>query len=259
MLLHPNISPVALSIGPLQIHWYGLMYVAAVVAAYWLGRWRAQRGDLIQASAVGDLLLYLALAAIIGGRLGFVLFYQPLHYLQHPLEIPQLWRGGMSFHGGLAGVTLGIIWYARKHSIPLLALADFLAPLVPPGLLFGRLGNFINQELIGRPSSLPWAMWFPALPDVPRHPSQLYEAALEGALLFLILWLYSSRPRPAGRVTGLFLISYGILRALAEIWREPEIQFLIGGLPISMGQLLCLPMLLAGAWLYCIGRQNRVE
>lgn len=258
MLLHPNISPVALSIGPVQVHWYGLMYVAAIAAAYGLGRLRARRSGLIDEAMVADLLLYLALAAIVGGRLGFVLFYQPQHFIHHPLEILQIWRGGMSFHGGLLGVAAGLALYARKSAVPTLALADFLAPLVAPGLLFGRLGNFINQELIGRPSSLPWAMWFQALPDTPRHPSQLYEAGLEGVLLFLVVWLYSARPRPPGRVTGVFLIAYGTVRALAELWREPEIQFALGGVLVSMGQLLCLPMGLVGIWLCCRRAQNRV-
>lgn len=252
MLVHPNFDPVALSFGPIAIHWYGLMYLLGFTLGVWLGRIRArQTNSGWQPEEVMDLLFYIALGVIIGGRLGYVLFYHPLHYLAHPLQAIALWDGGMSFHGGLIGVGVAIWLYARKTRRPFLAVGDFLAPLVAPGLGFGRLGNFINQELWGRATTAdaPWAMWFPAMPDAPRHPSQLYEAALEGVLLFLIVWLYSAKPRAHGKVCAVFLLGYGAFRFLVEFAREPDAHLGTLTFGLSMGQLLCLPMLALGLYL----------
>ena len=179
-----------------------------------------------------------------------MLFYQPRYYLQQPLEIFALWDGGMAFHGGLLGVIVGLLCFARKTDRPLLAVADFAAPLVPPGLFFGRIGNFINQELWGRPTDLPWGVWFHTMPDAPRHPSQLYEAGLEGLLLFGLLWWYAARPRRPGQVCGMFLLLYGLFRFAVEFVREPDAH--LGAVAwdwLTMGQLLSLPMALAGLYL----------
>ena len=251
MIVHPDFDPVAVSIGPLAIHWYGLMYLAGFIAGGLLGRARAaQVGSGWRPDEVMDLVFYIAVGVIVGGRLGYVLFYNPLFYLARPLDIFALWDGGMSFHGGLLGV-LGAVWlYARKTRRDFLRVGDFLAPLCVPGLGFGRLGNFINQELWGRATDLPWAVLFHTIPDTPRHPSQLYEFALEGVALFIILWIYSSRPRAPGRVSGLFLLGYGIFRFIVEFFREPDAHLGPVALDwVTLGQLLSVPMVLLGLYL----------
>ena len=251
MIQHPEFSPVAISIGPVIIHWYGLMYLLGFAGGLVLGLYRSARPDSgWSREQVWDLLFYVALGVILGGRLGYVLFYKAGHYLTHPLEIFYLWQGGMSFHGGLIGVLIAMAWYARKSSRTFWNVTDFLAPLVPIGLGTGRLGNFINQELWGRTTDVPWAVVFPAVDSMPRHPSQLYEALLEGVVLFAVLWWYSSRPRGAGKVSGLFLVGYSISRILVEFFREPDAH--MGYLAfewLTMGQVLTLPMLLFGSWL----------
>jgi phosphatidylglycerol:prolipoprotein diacylglycerol transferase len=255
MLIHPEFDPVALQLGPLAIRWYGLMYLLAFAAFYLLGRRRVMRTHHGPATGLGpsdveDLLFHGVLGVVLGGRLGYVLFYKPAYYLQHPLEVFAVWQGGMAFHGGLVGVLVACAWFARRRGLPFLVLMDFVAPLVPIGLAAGRLGNFINGELWGRATNLPWAMVFPqSSSPVPRHPSQLYQFAGEGLLLFALVWWFSSRPRPVGRVSGLFLLGYGTLRFLAEFAREPDafLGLLAGGL--SMGQLLSLPMVAGGLWL----------
>ena len=255
MLIHPQFDPIAVQIGPLAIRWYGLMYLLAFLAFYLLGRWRVRHTHYgpatgLGASDVEDLLFHGVLGVVIGGRLGYVLFYKPAYYLQHPLEALAVWEGGMSFHGGLLGVLVACAVFARRRGLPFLRLMDFVAPLVPVGLAAGRFGNFINGELWGRATDLPWAMVFPQSgTDVARHPSQLYQFAGEGLLLFAVLWIYSARPRPLGRVSGLFLVGYGLLRFLAEFAREPDafLGLLAGGL--TMGQLLSVPMVAGGAWL----------
>lgn len=248
MLVHPQFDPVALQLGPLAIHWYGLMYLAGFMAFLWLGRKRIAilNHSQINTKLLDDLLFYGVLGVILGGRLGYVLFYKASYYFAHPLEIFALWQGGMSFHGGFLGVLIAMAWLAHKRNLRWLQLTDFIAPLVPLGLAFGRLGNFINGELWGRPTNVPWAMIFPQADNLPRHPSQLYQFALEGVLLFALLWLYARRPRPVGAVSGLFLTGYGSFRFLAEFAREPD-DFL-GLLPfgMSMGQWLSLPMVVAG-------------
>ncbi|MES1981477.1 MAG: prolipoprotein diacylglyceryl transferase [Pseudomonadota bacterium] len=257
MLIHPQINPVALHLGPLSIHWYGLMYLIGFMLFLWLGKRRVRSLNRPgwDAKMLDDLLFYGVLGVVIGGRLGEVLFYHPGYYFAHPLEIFAVWQGGMSFHGGFLGVMIAMAIFAHRRKIPWLQLMDFIAPLVPLGLGAGRIGNFINAELWGRPTDLPWGMVFPNVDDLPRHPSQLYEFALEGIVLFLLLWLYSSKPRPVGAVSGLFLIGYGSFRFLAEFTRNPDDGiFGLMTFGVSMGQWLSLPMVLAGitmmVWAY---------
>ena len=251
MLVHPNIDPVAFAIGPLAVRWYGLMYLAGFAAGWGLGVRRIDRGMAPISRAQFDDLLFLAvLGVILGGRLGYVLFYKPDHYFTHPLEIFAVWQGGMSFHGGLLGVMLAMVFAARRHHIDYLRLMDFVAPLCPLGLAAGRLGNFINGELWGRVTDLPWGMVFRNAGDAPRHPSQLYQFALEGLTLFAILWWFSSKPRPRGQVSALFLIGYGVLRFIAEFAREPDAFLGYLALGLTMGQWLCLPMIAGGIALW---------
>lgn len=255
MLTHPEFDPIALQIGPLAIRWYGLMYLLAFLAFYLLGRYRVQHGHAgrvtgMVAKDVEDLLFFGIIGVILGGRLGYVLFYKPGYYLQHPLEALAIWQGGMSFHGGLVGVLAACWLFAHRRGIRFLDLMDFVAPLVPLGLATGRLGNFINGELWGRASSLPWAMVFPQSgTPVPRHPSQLYQFAGEGLLLFALLWWYSSRPRERGRVSGLFLVGYGVFRFVAEFAREPDAFLGLLAFGLTMGQILSLPMVAFGLYL----------
>jgi len=248
MLVHPQFDPIAISIGPLAVRWYGLMYLVGFGLIWAAGRYRIARnpGGVWKAADLDDVLFYGILGTILGGRLGYVLFYKFAEYLAEPWRIFYVWEGGMSFHGGLLGVILAIAWFARGRKQDWLAATDFIAPLVPLGLAAGRLGNFINAELWGRPASVPWAVVFPNVDGVPRHPSQLYEFALEGVVLFAVLWWFSSRPRPRGAVSGAFLLGYGLLRFLVEFTREPDdyLGLLAGGL--SMGQWLSMPMILAG-------------
>lgn len=260
MLVYPRIDPVALEIGPLAVHWYGLMYVAAFIGFLLLGRHRiATRPDLgWNPKELDDLLFWGVLGVVIGGRLGQVLFYEPGYYLAHPGEILAVWKGGMSFHGGLVGVLIALWAFAHKTGRSFLQVGDFVAPLVPLGLAFGRIGNFINGELWGRAASpdLPWAMIFPHVDALPRHPSQIYQAGLEGLALFVVLWFYSARIRPAGAVSGAFLIGYGVFRFIAEWFREPDAGILGHSYLISMGQWLSLPMVLAGIWLVLRSRSR---
>jgi phosphatidylglycerol:prolipoprotein diacylglycerol transferase len=251
LLIHPDIDPVAIAIGPLKIHWYGLMYLVGFLGGYAFGVWRARQPDSgWDPGEIGDLLFHIAVGVIIGGRLGYALFYNAGHYLSAPHEILYLWSGGMSFHGGMIGVIVALWWYARRTRRPLLAVTDYVAVLAPIGLGPGRIGNFINQELWGKPSDLPWAMVFPRADDIPRHPSMLYEAVLEGpALFFLLLWFANRRPE-TGRISGLFLAAYAAMRFAVEFVRLPDAH--IGYLAwnwLTMGQLLSLPMLALGLWL----------
>ena len=260
MLVHPQFDPVAIAIGPLAIRWYGLMYLAGFVAFLILGRRRAQTQPWhgIAAQELDDLLFYGVLGVILGGRLGQVLFYEPDYYFAHPLEIVAIWKGGMSFHGGFLGVLVAMAWWARKTGKTFFQVTDFIAPLVPIGLMSGRIGNFINGELWGRVAdpSLPWAMVFPQVDNLPRHPSPLYQAAGEGLLLWIILWWYSGRQRPRMAVSGVFLIGYGCLRFVAEYFREPDAGIFGHSYLVSMGQWLSLPMVVAGVWLIVRGKKT---
>ena len=209
-MVYPAIDPVAVSLGPLHIHWYGLMYLCGFAGAWWLGRVRAVRyGWTVE--QVEDLLFYGAIGVILGGRLGYSIFYDFANNIENPFNIFKIWQGGMSFHGGLLGVLVAFWLFSRKTGKSYFEISDFIAPMVPIGLFFGRVGNFINGELWGKVSDVPWAMVFPTGGPLPRHPSQLYEAGLEGVVLFLVLWLYSAKPKPVGAVSGLFLLGYGLL------------------------------------------------
>jgi phosphatidylglycerol:prolipoprotein diacylglycerol transferase len=253
MLIHPQFDPIAISIGPLAVRWYGLMYLAGFMAFLWLGKRRAaaQPWQGMNAQDVDDLLFYGVLGVVLGGRLGQVVFYEPAYYLAHPLEILAVWKGGMAFHGGMLGVFVAMALWGRKSGKTFFQVTDFIAPLVPLGLMAGRIGNFINGELWGRAAdpALPWAMIFPHVDSLPRHPSPLYQAAGEGLLLFIILWLFSARQRALGQVSGMFLIGYGVLRFVAEYFREPDHGIFGVSYVVSMGQWLSLPMVLFGFWL----------
>jgi phosphatidylglycerol---prolipoprotein diacylglyceryl transferase len=250
MLVHPQFDPIALSLGPIAIRWYGLMYVLAFAIFVLLGRVRVKQGLSrgLTASDIDDLLVWGVAGVILGGRIGYVLFYKFGYYAAHPLEIFFIWQGGMSFHGGFLGVLVAMWLYSSRRKIAWLDLMDVIAPLVPPGLAAGRMGNFINGELPGRPTDLPWGMWFPQVDRTPlaRHPSQLYQFALEGVLLFVVIWLFSRKPRPTGAVSGLFLVGYGAMRFVAEFARAPDDFLGLLALGLSMGQWLSLPMVAAG-------------
>lgn len=266
MLTYPDIDPIALALGPLKVHWYGLSYLAAFVAAWWLGRLRSGHPQSpIRKEQMEDLLFYCALGVVLGGRLGYVLFYNFSGFLQDPLLLLQIWQGGMSFHGGLIGVLIAMGLYARKLGTGFFQVADFVAPLVPLGLFSGRLGNFINGELWGGPTDSALGMQVPCAVNLateglclqvgtldgvyslPVHASQLYQAGLEGLLLFFMLWLYARRERPSMAVSGLFLLGYGLFRFAIEFVRLPDahLGYLAFGW-LTMGQLLSLPMILFG-------------
>jgi phosphatidylglycerol---prolipoprotein diacylglyceryl transferase len=261
MLVHPQFDPVAISLGPLAIRWYGLMYLAGFVAFLLMGRRGAatQPWHGIAPQAVDDLLFYGVLGVIIGGRLGQVLFYEPAYYAQHPLEILAVWKGGMSFHGGFLGVLFAMWLWGRRRGKTFFQVTDFIAPLVPLGLMAGRIGNFINGELWGRVTTadFPLAMVFPQVDNLPRHPSPLYQAAGEGLLLFALLWWYSAKQRPRGAVSGMFLIGYGVARFVAEFFREPDTGIFGHSYAVSMGQWLSLPMIVAGLWLIVRGKSTK--
>jgi phosphatidylglycerol---prolipoprotein diacylglyceryl transferase len=262
MLIHPQIDPVALQVGPLAIHWYGLTYLLAFALFMLLGRARL-RHPTFQASGwqardVEDILFLGVLGVVLGGRLGYCLFYQPAYYFEHPLEVFAVWQGGMSFHGGMLGVLAAMVWFARTRQRPWLQVMDLVAPCVPTGLAAGRVGNFINGELWGRAAdpSLPWAMVFPFAGPVPRHPSQIYQFLLEGLALFGLLWWFAQGRRARGEVSAVFLMGYGWARFVVEFFREPDAHLGLLGLGLSMGQWLSLPMVLAGLGLWVWARKQ---
>ncbi len=249
MLTYPDIDPVLAHVGPLAIHWYGVMYLVGFVGGWWLGVVQARRpGSGWRSPEVGDLLFWVALGVILGGRVGYTLFYNFPVFVDDPLVLFRVWEGGMSFHGGLLGVIAAMGWYAHHTGRHFFQVADFVAPLVPLGLFAGRIGNFINGELWGRPTELPWGMVFPHVDDQARHPSMLYEAGLEGLVLFAVLWFYARSRPPMMAVSGLFLLLYGSFRFLVEFVREPDAHIgFVAGDWLSMGMLLSLPMILLGA------------
>lgn len=251
MFVHPQFDPVALHLGPLAIRWYGLMYLLGFALGMLLGRYRikTQPNCGWNYSEIDEVLFYIVLGVILGGRLGYVLFYKFSDYLHEPLKIFYIWEGGMSFHGGFLGVIFALWLFSRKYQKHWLAITDFIAPLVSLGLGAGRIGNFLNGELWGRPTDVAWGMIFPGVDNLPRHPSQLYEFALEGVALFVILWLYSAKPRPLGAVSGMFLIFYGLFRFVVEFTREPDSFLGLLALNLSMGQWLSLPMIAGGIWM----------
>jgi phosphatidylglycerol:prolipoprotein diacylglycerol transferase len=273
MIHYPDIDPVLFALGPLQVRWYGLMYLLGFAAAWWLAHRRAQeRGGGLDSRQIDDLLFYAVLGVVLGGRIGYTLFYQSERLLHDPTYLLRIWEGGMSFHGGMLGVFLAVWLFARRTGKSFFVLTDFVAPLVPLGLGAGRIGNFINGELWGRASEMSWGVQvacarFPekcaglapdALWSAPLHPSQLYEALLEGLVLFIVLWLFSARPRPLMAVSGLFLLGYGSLRFLVEFVREPDWH--IGFLAfdwLTMGQLLSLPMLAGGLLLMVLAYRRQ--
>ncbi len=259
MLVHPQFDPVAIHLGPLAIRWYGLMYLVGFACVWAAAHYRiAKRPGVWTAKDFDDALFYGILGTILGGRLGYVLFYKFGDYLSEPWKIFYVWEGGMSFHGGFLGVILAMWLFSRRRRLRWLDITDFIAPLVPLGLAAGRLGNFINAELWGRPTDVAWAMIFPNVDRLPRHPSQLYEFALEGVVLFALLWWFSAKPRPRGAVSALFLIGYGAFRFLVEYTREPDSFLGLLAMGFSMGQWLSLPMVIAGVamlvWSYRAAR-----
>lgn len=260
MLQYPDINKIALSLGPIKIYWYGIMYLIGFAIAWVLARIRIKKltsalttkePSLLVTKAhydlVGDFIFYAALGGILGGRVGYILFYEFSDFLQSPAIIFKVWLGGMSFHGGIIGLLISLFFFARKIRIPYLTMLDFTAPLVPLGIAFGRIGNFINAELLGRVTDASWGVIFPNGGPLPRHPSQIYESLTEGLLLFIILWLYSSKPRPKGSTSALFILLYGVMRFGCEFFREPDVQIGFVALDwLTMGQILSLPMVIIG-------------
>lgn len=252
MLIHPLPDPVAFSVGPLSVHWYGLMYLLAFIQFLVLGRVRARQPHMAAAGwkneHLDDMLFYGVLGVVIGGRLGEVLFYHPAHYLSNPLEILAIWKGGMSFHGGFLGVLIAMALWARRAGKSMIDVYDFIAPLVPLGYAAGRIGNFINAELPGRvtDAALPWAMIWPNVDNLPRHPSPIYQALVDGLLLFIVLWLYARKQRPPLAVGAMFVLLYGMARVFTEYFRTPDYEVGFAGLTVSAGQMLSLPMIAFG-------------
>ena len=261
MFYYPShINPIAFSVGPIKVHWYGLMYLTGFLGAWFVGCYRAKKsGSGFTTTEVSDLIFYGALGVVLGGRIGYMLFYALPEFIHHPLSLFYVWDGGMSFHGGLIGVFLAFFFYARHLKKSVWALTDFIAPMVPIGLAAGRVGNFINGELWGRVTTMPWGMIYPDAGPLPRHPSEIYEFLLEGVALFLILWIFSRKPRPRFAVSALFLLGYGCFRFFCEFFRQPDPQY--GYLLwnwVTMGQILSFPMIVAGMIsLYFVYKQAR--
>lgn len=244
-----DFNPVLLQVGVIKLHWYGLMYIIGIALAWLAGWWRIknQTWRPLTTTQFSDLIFYCALGVIVGGRIGYLLFYGWVRLIEDPWFMLRVWEGGMSFHGGFLGVLIAVWVYAKLHQKSFVAIMDFIAPLAPLGLGFGRLGNFINGELWGKPTNVAWGMIFPSGGMIPRHPTQLYELLLEGLAMFLILWFYSQKPKPLYAVSGLFLICYGLFRSIVEIWRIPDEQLgYVAFEWLTMGQVLSIPMVLGG-------------
>jgi phosphatidylglycerol:prolipoprotein diacylglycerol transferase len=258
MIIYPHIDPIIFGMGPLKVRWYGMMYVIGFIAAWYLAILRAKKPNSgWTAEQVSDLIFYCAVGVVVGGRLGYMFFYNWPTLITDPFSLLRIWQGGMSFHGGLIGVLIAFGFFAKKSQKTFFTVADFLTPMVPIGLGLGRIGNFINGELWGRITTVPWGMVFPNAGPFPRHPSQLYEFSLEGVVLFIILWWYSSKPRAPMAVSGLFLVLYGCFRIFSECFRQPDVQ--IGFLAfdwLTEGQLLSVPMIIAGAIMLILSRRN---
>lgn len=261
MFVHPQFDPIAIHLGSFGIHWYGLMYLLGFLAFLALGKWQTnhRRWHRWTTPMLDDALFFGALGVIIGGRLGYVLFYQFSYFSQHPVEIFAVWQGGMSFHGGFLGVLAAMWFFGRKYQLNWLKIMDFVAPLVPIGLGAGRMGNFINAELWGRVTNANYGMVFPHVDNLLRHPSQLYEFTLEGIVLFLILWIYSAKPRATGAISALFLIGYGSFRFLVEFTREPDDYLGLLSMGLSMGQWLSLPMVLLGIVMFIFSQKRQAR
>jgi phosphatidylglycerol:prolipoprotein diacylglycerol transferase len=263
MLIHPMPDPIAIAIGPIAIRWYGLMYLLAFALFIGLGRLRVKQPHIAAAGwtaeHLDDMLFYGVLGVVIGGRLGEVLFYNPVYYLAHPLDIFAVWKGGMSFHGGFLGVMAAMALWGRRNGRRLMDIMDFIAPMVPLGYAAGRIGNFINAELPGRvaDAGLPWAMIWPNVDQLPRHPSPIYQALVDGVLLFIVLWLYSRKPRPRLAVSGVFALGYGCARFFTEYFRTPDYEVHFAGVTISAGQMLSLPMIVLGLILLVIAYRRQ--
>lgn len=282
MMMHPNFDPVALQLGPFAIRWYALSYIVAFALFIFLGRRRIKQSNTAFTNdMLDDLLTYGVIGVILGGRIGYVLFYNFSQYIHDPIAIFKVWEGGMSFHGGFLGVLLAMLVYAKRHQLAFWQVTDFIVPMVPAGLASGRIGNFINGELWGRvtqPDSF-WAMgfpqahyadqaiaatnfqysqWFNQLGALPRHPSQLYQFALEGLCLFAIVWIFAKKERPVGQISAVFLMGYGAFRFIAEFARQPDAQLGLLGLGLSMGQWLSVPMIVAGAALFMWAQKNHI-
>jgi phosphatidylglycerol:prolipoprotein diacylglycerol transferase len=262
MLIYPQFDPVAFHLGPISVHWYGIAYVVALILGLAYVKHLARRHPApgITPDLYENLFTYVVIGVIAGGRLGYVLFYNPSHYFHDPLDILRVWNGGMSFHGGAIGVIIAMLWVGIRARINLADLADRVVPAVPIGLFLGRLANFINGELIGRPAdpNLPWSMVFPQLDYLPRHPSQLYEAGLEGFLLFILLYLATRKSIIRWQPSGIFLTGYALARILVENFRTPEITHNLGFITLTQGQLLSLPMLAAGLYLLWLSARRPV-
>lgn len=261
MLTYPHINPVLLELGPIKIHWYGIMYLIGFMLAWLIGNYRARKLNLNwTAQQISDLIFYAAMGIVIGGRCGYMLFYAWSDLMVNPLNLFKIWQGGMSFHGGLIGGLIALACFTKQQHRSFLSVCDFTVPLVPLGLAAGRIGNFINGELWGKPSTLAWAMVFPHVDLQPRHPSQLYEFGLEGITLFLIIFFYTAKPRPVGQPTALFLILYACFRFLIEFVREPDAHmgYLYGGW-LTMGQLLSIPVFLLGLFIGVYQRYARLS
>lgn len=266
MLQYPDIDKIALSLGPIKIYWYGIMYLIGFAIAWILARIRIkklipesttkepslrapfEKQSTVNYDLIGDFIFYAAIGGILGGRIGYILFYEFSDFLHSPAIIFKIWLGGMSFHGGIIGLLISLFFFAKKIRVPYLTMIDFTAPLAPLGIAFGRIGNFINAELLGRTTDASWGIIFPDSGPLPRHPSQIYESLTEGLLLFIILWLYSAKPRPEGSTSALFILLYGIMRFGCEFFRQPDIQIGFVALNwLTMGQILSLPMIIIGS------------